>query len=474
VLHETIEKAAGGFAGGAVAKPQAAILSCDLETLKALADRCGQFSPTVAVEESPRPDSLLLDVTGLAHLFDGEASLAERIVDDFDRHGLIVRVAVADTIGAAWATAHYPTQQATPSPSQKAARGPATIVPAGKSLAALRRLPIEALRLSERVIDLLHQLGIYLIEQLEALPRRELSSRFGPQLLLRWDQAVGRVAEPLPSYQPAPEFRADWSPSQPTTRRETIEAALEQLIVQVAAMLIHAGRGAVRLECRFDCLSDDLTKVAPQQISVGLFEPSASADHLLQLARVQLERLRLPAPVSAVQVAATSTAALVRRQREMFFCGDGNESSRRQLATLIDRLSSRLGHRSVVRTRLVSDAQPEFAWRRDLLVGKVPRRRVRRKTTAPDLPPRPLRLLQRPIALAAISIAPEGPPLRFRFYHDEHQVTHTWGPERIETGWWRGRTIGRDYYRIETTTGRRFWLFRRLRDGRWFLQGTFQ
>jgi protein ImuB len=69
---------------------------------------------------------------------------------------------------------------------------------------------------------------------------------------------------------------------------------------------------------------------------------------------------------------------------------------------------------------------------------------------------------------------PDGPPLRFRFCRGEYQVAHTWGPERIETGWWRGRTVGRDYYQIETTTGQRFWLFRRLRDGKWFMHGRFE
>ena len=90
------------------------------------------------------------------------------------------------------------------------------------------------------------------------------------------------------------------------------------------------------------------------------------------------------------------------------------------------------------------------------------------------LAPRPLRLVRRPIALEATSIMPDGPPVRFQFRSRGHRVARTWGPERIETGWWRGRPVGRDYYRIETTTGRRFWLFRRLRDGKWFLHGMFE
>jgi protein ImuB len=82
--------------------------------------------------------------------------------------------------------------------------------------------------------------------------------------------------------------------------------------------------------------------------------------------------------------------------------------------------------------------------------------------------------LARPFRLVAVSIMPDGPPLQFRFQGRPHRIMHTWGPERIETGWWRGRPIRRDYYRAETTTGRRYWLFRQLDDGGWFLHGTFE
>jgi protein ImuB len=125
---------------------------------------------------------------------------------------------------------------------------------------------------------------------------------------------------------------------------------------------------------------------------------------------------------------------------------------------------------------LVADAQPELAWRYDSLVGARSPRRTRRprQTPAAELPPRPLRLLRRPIPLAVVSIAPDGPPLRFTWQAREHRVADARGPERIETGWWRGRPIGRDYYRVLTAAGACFWLFRRLRDAKWFLHGAFE
>jgi protein ImuB len=503
----------------------------DRQALEALAEWCGRFSPIVGLENSPAPESLLLDVTGLVHLFDGETSLAERIVHDFTCRGLAVRVAVADTIGAAWAMAHsqqsaVSNQQSAISSQQSAVssqHSAFTLVPPGEVLPAVRPLPVAALRLPEDTVELLRGLGIDRIGQLEALPRDELSSRFGPQLLTRWDQAMGRLAEPIPVRGELPKLEADWSPESPATRRETAEAALEQLIGQVAEGLLRLGRGALRLECRLDCISGGSARAEPVQLSVGLFRPTAAAGHLSSLARMQLERLRLPGPLVGMHVTVAATAPLPEEQQELFFLGDGwSRRHARYLAELIERLSSRLGRRLVLRVRLVSDAQPELAFRYDPVVGdsrrRAPRgattnsrsvpglsssagrgatgvspvrgarhgqdargtrrgqdaRGTRRRPAAGELPPRPLRLLRRPVALAVTSVMPDGPPVRFHFGGRDQRIAQHWGPERIETGWWRNRVIGRDYYQIETATGHRYWLFRRLRDGRWFLHGTFE
>jgi protein ImuB len=434
----------------------------DRRTLEELAEWCGQFSPLVGLEPSPGSESLLLDITGLGHLFGGEAAMAEKIVGALADRGFHVRAAVADTIGAAWAVARYKEED-----DRRNGNGHSVfLLPPSSVLPALRPLPIEALRLPEETVELLHQLGIWRIEQLEALPRAELSSRFGPRLIERWDQATGRMAEPIIPHAALPRFEARWSPEHPAARRETIEAALEHLIGRVAAALLCEGRGAMRLECRLDCTSG-----GPAEIVVGLFQATAWARHLFQLAQVQLERLRLPAPVAAIWVAATITAPLERRQQELFADGLPRRHPR-HLAGLVDRLSNRLGCRAVVRVRLASEAQPELAWQPRPMVGGFRAARQNLEKTPPDLPPRPLRLLSAPVLLTGgrqWSVRSG----QFQVFGRQHRIARAWGPERIETGWWRGPAVGRDYYRVETTTGQRFWLFRQLRDGNWFLHGMF-
>jgi protein ImuB len=169
---------------------------------------------------------------------------------------------------------------------------------------------------------------------------------------------------------------------------------------------------------------------------------------------------------------------------------------------LVDRLSNRLGCAAVVQTALLADAQPEYACvdvplagAAAVLVtktraahpkkksGKKNLRHIRRYdllSFAPD--ERPLELLRQPARIEIVSLDPHGAPAQFRFAGRSYQVAYAWGPERIETGWWRTARgepdarktfVRRDYYRVETASGARFWIFCRLEGPQWFLHGRF-
>ena len=152
---------------------------------------------------------------------------------------------------------------------------------------------------------------------------------------------------------------------------------------------------------------------------------------------------------------------------------------------LIERLSNRLGDQAVLRPQLWPDAQPEYACRLEPWMRPAPAVPPRAgRAPAPEHTPglaprkdwmllRPPCLKSRPIALPVASVSSGGAPRRFHWQGQEHLVARTWGPERIETGWWRGTDVQRDYYVIETTEGIRWSVFHRLDDGRWFLHGCF-
>ena len=78
-----------------------------------------------------------------------------------------------------------------------------------------------------------------------------------------------------------------------------------------------------------------------------------------------------------------------------------------------------------------------------------------------------------PALVAAVAVVPDGPPVWFEWQGQRHDVAQAVGPERIETGWWRGRHVQRDYYRVAGTTGGGFWLFRDRVSGQWFVHGVF-
>ena len=378
----------------------------------------------------------------------------------------------------------------------------------------LADLPLAALRLSPPVIDLLAELGLTTIGQLQSLPRSTLAARFDPQLCLRLDQATGLLVEPILSHRPLPEIAAHMQLEDSIHDRAALEVVLVKLLDQISRQLIARQQGAVQLECCLQCETHEPTKLL-----IGLFRASASPRHLLELTRLQLERLLLPGPVSEVRLAVLLSAPLTLWQPELFESHSRREICQ-QKALLIDRLSSRLGRAAVVQALPVPDAQPEFAVRYEPLTGinkpsprgegRVRGRRRLLLPLTPTLSPRerepgnvatavrsrcsykqvqrlrtaatisskcisyrPVRLEREPLALEVLSVVPHGPPIQFCLQGAWQRVAHAWGPERIQTGWWRGRDVQRDYYRVETTTGARFWLFRRLSDGAWFLHGMF-
>jgi protein ImuB len=409
------------------------------------------------------PDCLFLDVTGIGVLFGGEEELGGEVVAELKRLGYEVRVAVADTIGAAWASAKYEGRSIKDENGDTFVLCPSSFV-------------LSALRLPTETVDLLSQLGVERLEQLLALPREGLRARFGELLLLRVDQFLGAAQEMIVPYRPPPQFSEEWLLEYPAEQREVVERILRGLVQRVATALANRREGVLKLGCRLDCVPG-----RPVLLEVGLFRPSADPEHLWDLLQMQLEQATLPGPVGRLRLEATLTAPLENRQGELF--AGGEHEAQRQLALLIDRCSSRLGTRAVLRPELTADPLPErgVRYRSTKYEGQRTKgtgRRTKEKGKEGDrfissFVLRPLSLFSPPQELQVLSVAPDGPPVSFRWKGKTHEVAGSAGPERIETGWWRGRSVRRDYWRVETASGQRFWLFRQLTNGRWFLHGEY-
>src|SRR5262249_3129045 len=151
-------------------------------------------------------------------------------------------------------------------------------------------------------------------------------------------------------------------------------------------------------------------------------------------------------------VEVTASGPLESQQQEFFDAGI-NRDGQKHLAALLDRLSSRLGEKAVLRPRLHPDPQPEYASRLETVL--TPNRFASIRCSALRTPPsalppnpkseirnsksssppaeagptnavpdyqfttaiaaRPLCLKPRPVPIEVISVVPDGPPVRFRW-----------------------------------------------------------
>jgi protein ImuB len=433
----------------------------DLNALGRLADWAGRFSPLVGLEDGPCPQCLLLDVTASAHCFGGEQRLLDQAIEDFETEGWVVRVAVAGTVGAAWGLAHHGRSDRNVCPTE-----------------AVTALPLAALRLPLDVLHLLGRLGIERVGQLAALPRDALPARFGPSVLVRLDQALGRLAEVIVPHRPQAEAQEHYSFEYPTDRLDAVNGVLDLLTRRLHETLHRRRQGARQVECVLH-----LDEAAPTRLTVNLSRPSRSPRHIVLLLQTRMEQVRVESPVCAVTVCVTVAEPLTDTQDEFFEPEDRLDEE--ALGALTDHLSSRLGREAVTRARLVPDPQPEYACRFEPLIQVVSQKSEVggqkpgfRFLTSDPRPPtsdltRPLRLWPVPEPIEAVSLLPDGPPIRIEWAGTPYRVVRSWGPERIETGWWRGEDVRRDYYVAATDRGSRLWVFRQRDDERWFLHGSF-
>lgn len=464
---------ARGLSGGAqtalITAPSAP--ATDRDALSGLALACHTCSPLVGLEPGDAPESLLLDITGCAPHFSDEQGLARRLINDLASHDCEARVAVADTIGAAWAAVHFAT-----TPTELS-----VIIPQGQQTAFLRRLPIAALRLSPRIVETLHKLDLQTIGQLERLPRSTLPSRFGGELQQRLDQAWGishELITPVP--RPSP-ISAVWTLDDAVTGRETLELVARQLLRQVLTQLQPLRRGVRELQCAFTGERDTFS------LTVRLVHSSLDERHLWGLLALEWDRremsfrqpqalpLCLIDGVLQVKLTVVDAAPLRTRQQTLFEVEPG-QKEQQAFRQLVERLSSRLGSGTVLKSRPVADPQPELAC--EFLTWEASSEMRGAVTDTPHetllARSRPLRLLAVPEPLQVLATAPAGPPYRIWWNGQQLTITRLWGPERIATGWWRDQDIQRDYYRIETDRGHQLWIFCCLTTSAWFLHGSYE
>jgi protein ImuB len=437
----------------------------DRLALRKLALWAERWSPAVSIDaDRPELEGLYLDVTGAAHLWGGEPQMLADIRTRLAGAGIVARVAMAGTAGAAWALARF-----------TAAEDPIAL--SGHEKAALAGLPVEGLRLSPRAAQLLARFGLRRIGDLYPLPRAGLARRFrgaeGLEVVGQLDRALGHCAEALVREQPPADYRAWQVFAEPITVAEGAAMRAEALVADLCAALERDGAGARRVVVTGFRVDGGATRL---EAALGL--ASRAPKHILRLLKERgWERLDLGFGIDALMVCAVVAEPLGAVQTDTE--AGASMADARARATLLDRLTARLGEAAVGRPQLVESWIPERSEELSCSASGSPR-----NPPADDDPPRPLVLLNAPEPIEALAELPEGAPIRFVWRRVTRRVVRASGPERLSPEWWRPtdrRARTRDYYRIEDADGGRYWVFREGLYNRedldkkpsWWMHGVF-
>lgn len=416
--------------------------------LKAIGLWCICFTPVVALDE---PDGLIMDISGCTHLWGGEWEYLKHIVTRLRGRGYDIHIAVADTIGTAWAVARY--SKVTP------------IIESGSQLDALLSLPSAALRLTEDTVERLHKLGLKTIGSFATMPRSALRRRFGDTLLLRLGQAIGYEEEFISTLKPIAPYEERLPCLEPICTDKGIEIALQRLLEALCRRLSNEGKGLreVTLRChRIDGKTE--------QISIGTSRATANVPHIFKLLALRIPQIEPALGIELFVLEATKVEDADSIQEVMWSNKTGLETT--ELAELLDRLKSKDSSCEIY--RYLPD--PHYWPERSITVASSITEKL--ATDWQIDRPRPTRLLATPELITVAAPIPDYPPMLFRYKGEVHPVKKADGPERIEREWWMDEGEHRDYYYVEDDKGRRYWLYRSGYYGddhahKWFLHGFF-
>jgi protein ImuB len=456
---------------------QPSLVVCDAEPeaeaqlLTRIADACARFTPLVALDGR---DGLMLDVSGVAHLFGGEEGLVAEVEARLSRQGLTVALGLADAPRAAWALARFSHRRVAPAGL------------AGKDFARLYHdMPAAALGLDAEICADMARAGLRRVGDLAMRPRAPIAARFGADVIARLDALAGEERGAISPRFRAPDLSVERRFASPIATSEAAFVALARLADDLATLLERQGKGARRVELMLFRVDG-----GARRLQVGAGRPLAEAQAMARLFAERLsggdeEEIDAGFGVDLMRLSCLVAEPIAPTQGEWRRLEES--AGERALADLVDRLSARLGTRRVTRLELIAAHLPEQAVAAapaalgDARLARQGNRHGEAQgDEAGEAPTRPLRLFERPEPIEALAEVPDGPPLRFRWRRVLHEVAAIEGPERIAAPWWRRPGAPtRDYFRAEDALGRRFWLYREGLYGRettqakWFVHGVF-
>lgn len=421
-------------------------LAAEEKLLGALAEWSIRYAPIVATDS---PDGLILDISGCPHLWGGELPYIQSITTRFRKGGYAVRAAIADTIGAAWAIAHYGKNE--------------MIIESGRQAEVLSPLPPAALRLDSSTLQRMGKLGFRQIGQFIGIPRQNLRRRFGEAMLIRLEQALGTMHEPLQPVQPAPVYLERLPCLEPIRTATGIGIALKRLLESLCERFCREGKGM-----RTGIFKGYRIDGETVQISIGTNRASRNAAHLFKLFELKIPEIEPALGIELFTLEATLVEEVNETQEALWSTANRDQAA---ISELVDNISGKLGVQAIHRYLPQEHHWPESSVKEVSSLEEEPETEWRTDC------PRPIHLLPEPVPIEVMVVLPDYPPMHFRYKNEVLRIVRADGPERIEQEWWLQSGPPRDYYRVEDESGARYWLFRLGlygdRKPQWFLHGFF-
>lgn len=418
----------------------------DAASLEKVALWCLNFSPLVAPDP---PDGVVLDVTGCAHLFGGEDKLLAEIVTRLEKASVTARVAISDTWAASWALARF-------------GRSPA-IAATNDQTRAIERFSVRALRIDHSEAEALRRVGMDTIGDLFRVPSQSLSVRFGRDLTRRLHQITGREREMfVPVFPPeCPSHQVSFV--EPLIHGEGIRTALSELARQISSKLKEANLGAQRFDLLLHRVDSHTAAVR-----VGASQPCSDETHLVRLFGDKTDAIDPGYGIEAMQIVASRTSQMIARQLDI---RGAEDKPAVEMGQLVDRIAAHVGAKGVYRAAPVESDLPERAVKKVSALSEA---------TGKSWPigPRPSRIINPPEPIQVVALLPDHPPAFVIWQGKRERVRSADGPERVYGEWWVSKdevSLIRDYFRIETESAQRLWVFRASHGGaeKWFIQGVF-
>lgn len=386
-----------------------------------------QFSPRISFE----PSLLLFEIGASLRLFNGLESVLERIRRESPQLGHELSWGVAPTpMAAALLAREAPSRQ---------------VLDERELRVALDRIPLERLTRDREIRRLVRDIGLSTLGECLALPRPELARRAGPVLLQLFDRLLGRAPDPRETWRPPAHFEQMLELPAEIVHHAALVFPARRLLLSLCGFLRGRGAATQRLDWSLRHRDDQ----PDSRFRLGLLRPGRDPEQLLELFRERIERVRLEAPVTGLGLRVEDCLPHAERNAGLFDPGSERDDG------LLERLGSRLGPRRVRGLEMRADHRPERS------VALCPPGQGR--AGVPPAGELPVWLLSEPHPLTVAQGVPcYGGPLRLQG-----------GLRRIESGWWDGVDVARDYHRAVSRAGERLWIFRDRRSGQWFLHGLF-